>query len=175
MGNDMPAICCPIGKRKTHANGMGVHFTVRGKGSANWQAIYPTEYRCFIKEVSIMRSGCGLPHRGQGPSSVTQLPILTALHARSPTLFFLIIHELVKKVNPKLLFQPGIFEIDEKKRCIIRTPNIGSNPKKFVYFDEKTLKQTGNPLAFCALLLYNNANLLEGGLGSGRTDRNRIR
>ena len=79
---------------------MGVHFTVRGKGSANWQAIYPTEYRCFIKEVSIMRSGCGSPHRGQGPSSVTQLPILTALHARSPTLFMLIIHEVSGKVNP---------------------------------------------------------------------------
>ena len=100
MGNDIPAICCPVGKRKTHANGMGVHFTVRGKGSANWQAIYPTEYRCFIKEVSIMRSGCGSPHRGQSPSSVTQLPILTALHARSPTLFVLIIHDTGGKVNP---------------------------------------------------------------------------
>jgi hypothetical protein len=31
---------------------------------------------------------------------------------------------------------------------------------KFVYFDEKTLKTTRIPLAFCALLLYNNANLL---------------
>ena len=27
-----------------------------------------------------------IPHRGQSPSSVTQLPILTALHARLPTL-----------------------------------------------------------------------------------------
>ena len=39
------------------------------------------------------------PHRGQSPSSVTQLPILTALHARYPTLFGLIIHHSFKKVN----------------------------------------------------------------------------
>ena len=30
-----------------------------------------------------------IPHRGQSPSSVTQLPILTALYARSPTLLAL--------------------------------------------------------------------------------------
>ena len=46
-----------------------------------------------------MCSGCGSPHRGHNPSSVTQLPILTALHARSPTLFVLIIHEGNGKVN----------------------------------------------------------------------------
>ena len=40
-----------------------------------------------------------IPHRGQSPSSVTQLPILTALHARFPTLFEAIIHHLSKKVN----------------------------------------------------------------------------
>ena len=39
------------------------------------------------------------PHRGTSPSSVTQLPILTALHARFPTLFPHIIHHLSKKVN----------------------------------------------------------------------------
>ena len=39
------------------------------------------------------------PHRGTSPSSVTQLPILTALHARFPTLFGLIIHHLQEKVN----------------------------------------------------------------------------
>ena len=38
-------------------------------------------------------------HRGQSPSSVTQLPILTALHARFPTLFGHIIHYNYKKVN----------------------------------------------------------------------------
>ena len=41
-----------------------------------------------------------IPYRGQSPSSVTQLPILTALHARCPTLFALIIHYASKKVNP---------------------------------------------------------------------------
>ena len=40
-----------------------------------------------------------IPHRGQSPSSVTQLPILTALHARLPTLFGLIIHHLLINVN----------------------------------------------------------------------------
>ena len=45
--------------------------------------------------VSLLHSGgipnmaqrVRIPHRGQSPSSVTQLPILTALHARFPTLF----------------------------------------------------------------------------------------
>ena len=45
----------------------------------------------------------------------------------------------------------------------------------FGYYDEKTLKNKGNPLAFCALLLYNNANWLERGIGCGRTDCNCIR
>ena len=40
------------------------------------------------------------------------------------------------------------------------TPQKGVAALKFVYFDEKTLKTAVNPLAFCALLLYNNANLL---------------
>ena len=47
--------------------------------------------------------------------------------------------------------------------------------KNFVYFDEKTLESVGNPLAFCTLFLYNNANLLQGGPELGRIDRNRIR
>ena len=46
-----------------------------------------------------MGSGCGIPHRGQSPSSARQLPILAALHARSPTLFGLIIHHMAEKVN----------------------------------------------------------------------------
>ncbi len=41
-----------------------------------------------------------IPHRGQSPSSATQLPILAALHAGSPTLFPLIIHEENEKVKP---------------------------------------------------------------------------
>ena len=40
-----------------------------------------------------------IPHRGHGPSSATQLPILTALHARSPTLFPSIIHQETENVN----------------------------------------------------------------------------
>ena len=39
------------------------------------------------------------PHRGQSPSSVTQLPILTALHARLPTLFSHIIQQKTEIVN----------------------------------------------------------------------------
>ena len=46
-------------------------------------------------------------------------------------------------------------------------PTNGKTPWKFVYFDEKTLKSKGNPLAFCALLLYNNANLFQGGPSCG--------
>ncbi len=44
------------------------------------------------------------PHRGQGPSSATQLPILAALHARSPTLFLIIIQYDTAKVNPFFKF-----------------------------------------------------------------------
>ena len=58
-----------------------------------------------------------IPHRGQGPSSVTQLPILTALHARSPTLFTPIIHEKIKNVNPQ--FQIFLFHKDE---CPVEKP-----------------------------------------------------
>ena len=39
-------------------------------------------------------------HRGQSPSSVIQLPILTALHAKLPTLFANMIHHTTGKVNP---------------------------------------------------------------------------
>ena len=44
-------------------------------------------------------AGADTPSRTNGPSSVTQLPILTALHARFPTLFGIIIHQPYKKVN----------------------------------------------------------------------------
>ncbi len=47
------------------------------------------------------------PHRGSYPSSVTQLPILTALHARFPTLFLCIIHQERKNVNNFFLFSEG--------------------------------------------------------------------
>jgi len=52
---------------------------------------------------------------------------------------------------------------DKQKDISVRgwteTPNTGRFKLKFVYFDEKTLKSNANLLAFCALLLYNNANL----------------
>ena len=44
-------------------------------------------------------------HRGQCPSSARQLPILAAVHARSPTLFAVIIHDMIKKVNRFFQFQ----------------------------------------------------------------------
>ena len=46
-----------------------------------------------------MGSGCGLPIAGQSPSSVTQLPILTALYAGNPTLFPVIIQQAWENVN----------------------------------------------------------------------------
>ena len=41
-----------------------------------------------------------IPYRRQSPSSVTQLPILTALHAGFPTLFPVSIHRKCIFVNP---------------------------------------------------------------------------
>ena len=43
----------------------------------------------------------------------------------------------------------------------------GKEAWNFVQFDEKTLKSAINPLAFCALLLYNNANLYKEEFGLG--------
>ena len=63
----------------------------------------PTEYRCYIKEVIHYGQRVRRSYRGQSPSSVTQLPILTALHAGSSTLFGLIIHDAEKKVNTLFL------------------------------------------------------------------------
>jgi len=50
------------------------------------------------------------PHRGETPSSARQLPILAALHARFPTLFPLMIHQAIPKVNPFLYFSVKITE-----------------------------------------------------------------
>ena len=50
---------------------------------------------------SIMAQRVRIPHRGQGPSSVTQLPILTALHAGFPTLFLYTIQQIPPLVNTK--------------------------------------------------------------------------
>ena len=67
-----------------------------------------------------------IPHRGQGPSSATQLPILTALHARSPTLFFLIIHDEEGKVNPYF----HIFLIDVFWREAVCSKGLGKDAQK---------------------------------------------
>ena len=63
-----------------------------------------------------------IPHRGQGPSSVRQLPILTALHARLPTLFGLIIHDGGEKVNGFFVFFWNL------------SPNIGQNGSRPLIF-----------------------------------------
>jgi len=55
-----------------------------------------------------------IPYRGQCPSSVTQLPILTALHARCPTLFVCIIHDVSIKVNRFFAEKTKNFEIFRK-------------------------------------------------------------
>ena len=60
-----------------------------------------------------------IPHRGQSPSSVTQLPILTALHARSPTLFGVIIlhnREIVNEMQKRVItMKKGVIVSDEEK------------------------------------------------------------
>ena len=86
-----------------------------------------------------------IPHRGTSPSSVTQLPILTALHARFPTLFVPIIHYLPKKVNT-YFFQLACF------------PAIHFVPGLFVYCDELSSQTPLKTLAFCAIFLYNGFN-----------------
>ncbi len=56
-------------------------------------------------------------HRGTSPSSVTQLPILTALHAGFPTLFPDIIHHTRTFVNPESHILP--FFIRKPKKYVI--------------------------------------------------------
>ncbi len=90
-------------------------------------------------------------HRGQGPSSARQLPILAALHARFPTLFASIIHNISENVNRFFSF-----------------PEISpSQPYYFVDNDEISLKKPRKTLAFCAILLYNEFNYGQGGTRRG--------
>ena len=60
-----------------------------------------------------------IPHRGQCPSSARQLPILAALHARSPTLYALILHENVKIVNPYFYHFPPISAEMARNSCFL--------------------------------------------------------
>ena len=89
-------------------------------------------------------------HRGQCPSSARQLPILAALHARSPTLFSLIIQENAENVNSYFSFFATFFP-------------FGSQHRLFVTFDEKSSKNGFCALAFCAILLYNGHNYCKEG------------
>ena len=68
-------------------------------------------------------AGAVIPSRAHSPSSVTQLPILTALHAGSPTLFAISIHVLLQKVKKNfpvflnflfLRFVKGIWEVSHQ-------------------------------------------------------------
>ena len=54
-----------------------------------------------------MGSGCGDPIAEKDPSSSGQLPVQVALHARSPTLFFVIIHDWEEIVNTFLQIFSG--------------------------------------------------------------------
>ena len=47
----------------------------------------------------LWRSGCGYLIASLHSSSANQLPILAALHARFPTLFGIIIHDILINVN----------------------------------------------------------------------------
>ncbi len=64
------------------------------------------------------------PHRGSDPSSVTQLPILTALHAGLPTLFVAIIHEKSGNVNTFLQKEVKII----RKKVLTRPYICGKIP-----------------------------------------------
>ena len=56
-----------------------------------------------------MFSGCENLIADKSPSSVTQLPILTALHARLSTLFAHIIHDNTENVNTIFINNKEIF------------------------------------------------------------------
>ena len=77
------------------------------------------------------------PYRGQSPSSVTQLPILTALHARLPTLFAVIIHHNRVKVN--INFQ----------RCVIFLHLLAGRWKRCAFVADGQVYLTKNTLIFC--------------------------
>ena len=95
------------------------------------------------------------PHRGQSPSSARQLPILAALHARSPTLYSPILHEKAKNVNPYFYhFLP-------------LSGDAGEETWFFVDYDEISCKNRFMMLAFCAILLYNKSNYGQGGRAMG--------
>ena len=76
-----------------------------------------------------------------------------------PTLFPLIIHENGRNVNPQLAENIQLWKIQPKTGSAVLGKANGKE-KVFVQNDEKVKKNDVNTLAICALLLYNNANLL---------------
>ena len=66
------------------------------------------------------------PYRGQSPSSATQLPILTALHAGFSTLFPDIIHDCKKKVNT--LFENCVKNPFSRKKGLTGRISYGKIP-----------------------------------------------
>ena len=120
--------------KKPHAKARGAYDDITHRGRA---ALYLADRS--PDRVSLLHKG-GNPnmaqrvrrsHRGHSPSSVRQLPILTALHARYPTLFFLIIHDKVIKVNPLFVL---FYRLPKNRRCFLKAKEF------FGQFDEKTFK-----------------------------------
>ena len=103
MGSDATGVCFASGKIKIPCQtGMGRNdFHQWDKGNAKLAGLFTQPSIAFHKGSFHYVQRVRIPHRGQSPSSVTQLPILPALHARIPTLFFLIIHDMAEKVNPQ--------------------------------------------------------------------------
>ena len=104
-----------------------------------------------------------IPHRGQGPSSVRQLPILTALHARFPTLFLLIIHEKRAKVNPYFILFLSI--------SATQTEEPAGEWEFLVNLMKKLSKLVEIYLLFVRFPFIMNTICYKGGVGVGRTDR----
>ena len=103
MGNDMAAIfTVPGGENKNPIpDRHGEHFFTSGVQQKPGRS-YTRPSIAFHKGSFHYVQRVRMPHRGQSPSSATQLPILTALHARFPTLFVHIIQQSTQKVNPFL-------------------------------------------------------------------------
>ena len=101
MGSDIPDHPrFQAAKTKTHAEGAWGETVFTGRqGGIKLAGHVPNRVSLSIKEGFHYVQRVRTPHRGSYPSSAIQLPILTALHARSPTLFKAIIHEEKKKVN----------------------------------------------------------------------------
>ena len=92
----------PINTKTPDKNRQGVQnlwITRRERQRKIQPTICLTEYRCYIKEgVPYATAGAVTPS-WKIPSSIGQLPVPSALNARSPTLFAVIIQQKEEKVN----------------------------------------------------------------------------